>query len=227
MGTVRSALLRQFGKPSGLLGTIAGLIMRVRPSNRERSLRTLALLDIQPADHVLEVGFGPGLAVARAAELASRGKVVGIDHSQLMLRQARRRNAKAIGAGRVELLLGSSERLPAFQGRFDKVFAVNVYMFWNDPGSVLRGLREVMKPGGAIALTLQPRRRGATGDDTRAAAERMATSLGDAGFETVRAEILHMAPVDAACVLGRVPGRVPSGRSSRVPARSEDPAVTL
>ncbi len=77
MSFVRSALVRQFGKPSGLLGTIAGLIMRVRPSNRERSLRTLALLDIQPADHVLEVGFGPGLAVARAAELASRGKVVG------------------------------------------------------------------------------------------------------------------------------------------------------
>ena len=59
-----------------------------------------------------------------------------------------------------------------------------------------------MMPGGVIALTLQPRRRDATGDDTRVAAERMATSLRDAGFENVRTEILDMTPVDAACVLG-------------------------
>ena len=107
MNSLRSALVEQFGKPSGLLGRVAGFIMRVRPSNRERNLRTLALLDIQPADQVLEVGFGPGLAIERAAELASRGKVVGIDHSALMLREARLRNAKAIADGRVELLLGS------------------------------------------------------------------------------------------------------------------------
>ncbi len=134
---------------------------------------------------------------------------------------------RAIGAGRVELLLGSSERLPDVPMRFDKVFAVNVYMFWNDPESVLRGLCGVMKPGGVIALTLQPRNPGATGDDTRAVAERMATSLGNAGFENVRTEILRMAPVDAACVLGQAPGRVPSGRSSLAPARSDDPGVTL
>ncbi len=227
MSFVHGALVRQWGKPRGPLGAIAGLIMRFRPSNRERSLRTLTLLDVRPADHVLEVGFGPGLAVARAAELASRGKVVGIDHSRVMLRQARRRNARAIGAGRVELLLGSADRLPDFPVRFDKVFAVNVYMFWNDPVSALRGLRGVMKAGGAIALTLQPRNPGASGEDTRVAAERMATSLGDAGFVSVRTEILHMAPVDAACVLGQVPGGMPSDRPWREPPRIHDQAVTL
>lgn len=205
MSNEHGAIVRQFGKPSGFLGTIAGLIMRVRPSNRERSMRTLALLDVRPEDHVLEVGFGPGLAVERAAELASSGKVVGIDHSKLMLRQARGRNAKAIAAGRVQLLLGSAERLPELPLRFDEVFAINVHQFWSEPVTVLRGLRRVMKPGGAIALTFQPRRRGATGDDARTGAERMATSLLDAGFENVRVEILDMKPVDAACVLGQAP----------------------
>lgn len=205
MSGKHSLVVRQFGKPSGLLGRMAGLIMRVRPSNRERNLRTLALLEIRPADHVLEVGFGAGLAVQRAAELASRGKVVGVDHSELMLRQARSWNAKAIEAGRVELLLGSAERLPELRTRFDKVFAINVVLFWDDPVAVVRGLREVMKPGGTIALTLQPRRPGATGDDARAAAERISTMLRDAGFEHVRSEILDMEPVDAACVLGHVP----------------------
>ncbi len=205
MSSMRSALVEQFGNPRGFLGTIAGLIMRVRPSNRERNLRTLGILDIQPADQVLEVGFGPGLAVERAVELASRGKVYGIDHSELMLREASRRNAKAIAAGRVDLRLGSTGRLPAFPARFDKVFGVNVYMFWDDPVSVLRSLRAAMKPGGTISLALQPRHKGATNDDARVDAERMATSLREAGFDDVRVEMFEMEPVNTACVLGRAP----------------------
>ena len=205
MRSLRSALIEQFGRPSGFLGRVAGFIMRVRPSNRERNLRTLALLDIQPADRVLEVGFGPGLAIERAAELASRGKVVGIDHSALMLQEARRRNAKAIGDGRVELLLGSADHVPDFGARFDKVFAVNVFMFWDDPIAVLRGLCRVMKPGGTISSTLQPRNRGATNTDACEAAQRMETAIRAAGFENVHIEILEMAPVHTACVLGRAP----------------------
>ena len=205
MNTVRSAMVQQFGKPSGLLGMLVGLFMRVRPSNRIRSVQTLELLNIGPQDRVLEVGFGPGLAVARAAERATDGKVVGIDHSPLMLRQARRLNANAIRAGRVELLLGSADALPRFEERFDKILAVNVSLFWKDPTSVLKSLRSLMKPGGTIALTLQPRSRGATADDTQAAAKCMAAWLEAAGFGEVRTEILEMAPVPAACALGRNP----------------------
>jgi ubiquinone/menaquinone biosynthesis C-methylase UbiE len=203
--TIHSSLVRQFGKPSGLLGVLAGLIMQVRPSNRVRNLRTLELLDIRSGDRVLELGFGPGLAVKRASELATSGKVVGIDHSALMLREARRRNAAEIRTGRVELLLGSADALPRFEERFDKVLAVNVFMFWEDPVSLLAGLRGVMKSGAVIALTLQPRRSGATVEDTRAAAERMATALRDAGYEAIRKEMMEMAPVAAVCVLGRTP----------------------
>lgn len=198
-------LVRQFGRPTGPLGALAGLVMRLRPSNRERSLRTVALLELRPQDRVLEVGFGPGLAVERAAQLASRGSVAGVDHSEVMVRQARRRNRRAIEAGRVDLRLGSAERLPDFGVRFDKVFAVNVHMFWAEPAATLRGLRQAMEPGGTIALTLQPRRRGATAADTRAAGERMAAWLAEAGFEGVRVEILDMAPLAAACALGRAP----------------------
>jgi hypothetical protein len=60
-----------------------------------------------------------------------------------------------------------------------------------------------MKPGGTIALTSQPRSRGATNEDTRLGAERIAESLRAAGFGDVRAGILPMKPVDAVCVLGK------------------------
>lgn len=204
MSATTDAMVRQFGKPEGPLGRLAGLIMRLRPSNRLRGERTLELLEIRPADRILEIGFGPGLAVARAAELARAGRVVGLDHSELMVREARRRNAGAIRAGRVELLLGSADALPPLDAApFDKVMAVNVYMFWKDPVSVLRGLLAVLRPGGTIALTLQPRRPGATPDESRAAAARMSASLREAGFDDVRTVMLEMAPVPAACVMGR------------------------
>jgi SAM-dependent methyltransferase len=179
--------------------------MRWRPSNRLRNRWTLELLDLQPRDRVLEVGVGPGLALRRAAELAHRGRVVGLDHSALMVQQARRRNARAVACGLVDLRLGSAEHLPDLGGRFDKVFGVNVFMFWKDPLPVLAGLRAVMEPGATIGLTHQARRRGATSDDTRAGAARIAEALRSAGFDEVRAELLELAPVAAACVLARAP----------------------
>ena len=119
MRSPRDTLVAQFGNPNGFLGRVAGFIMRFRSSNRERNRRTLTLLGIQPEDEVLEIGFGPGLAIELPSQLAHRGKVVGIDHSELMLRQAGRRNAKAIATGRVELSLGSADHLPDFATRLD------------------------------------------------------------------------------------------------------------
>ena len=201
--SVRNTIVQQFGNPRGLLGRLVGFVMKVRPSNRQRSMLTLDLLDIQSEDYVFEIGFGPGLAIARAAELAPRGKVVGLDHSALMLAQASRRNARAIQAGRVELHLGGAEQLSRFEKQFNKAFAVNVFMFWDDPVAVLRGLSETMKPNATIAITLQPRSRGATSAEARAGGNRIAEAMRAAGFTDVRTEILSMRPVDAACVLGR------------------------
>jgi ubiquinone/menaquinone biosynthesis C-methylase UbiE len=202
---IRNALVRQFSRPTGLLGRLVGLIMATRPSNLERNMRTVAQVDIQPDDRILEIGFGPGIAIERAAELAKRGKVIGVDHSALMLRQASRRNATAIAKGRVDLRLGTAESLPEFAEPFDKVIAINSYMFWNDPDGILLGLRNRMRPGGVIALTFQSRQRAATNEDTQRGAEAIAASLQRAGFEKVRIETFEMKPVNAACVLAQAP----------------------
>jgi SAM-dependent methyltransferase len=203
--TLRRAIVRQFGRPRGVLGHLAGLIMERRPSNRERNLRTLSLLEIQPEDRVLEVGFGPGFALARAAELASRGQVLGIDHSEVMLGRAARRNAAAIARGQMELRLEKAQELSLPDGGVDKAYAVNVFMFWRDPEGVLRRLLRCLRPGGRLAITHQPRNPGATDDDTRTDAERIAAALETAGFVEVKVEVLPMKPVSAACVLARRP----------------------
>jgi len=205
MGTLRSKIVAQFGRPSGVVGTLVGFIMARRPSNRERNQKMVELLRIGDRDRVLEIGFGPGVAIEMAARLARHGKVVGVEHSQPMLRQASRRNAAAIGEGRVELHVASGEALPTFTEPFDKVMASNVHLFLRDPVEALKGWLAAMRPGGWIAITHQSRAKGATDADSAEGAQRIAADLHSAGFADVRIETLAMKPVSAACVLARRP----------------------
>ena len=67
MGALPSRLRRglyrrvmgQFGRPSGALGALAGVVMATRASNRRRNAWTVELLEVQPDHQVLEIGFGP------------------------------------------------------------------------------------------------------------------------------------------------------------------------
>jgi hypothetical protein len=69
------AVMTQFVQPHGLVGRLAGWDMTLRPSNRKRNRWVVALLDVQPQDHILEIGFAPGLAIR---ELARRGVAAAV-----------------------------------------------------------------------------------------------------------------------------------------------------
>ncbi len=142
-------LAQQFRRPTGILGRLAGFFFRI---NLEGIEWTINLLEIQPTDHVLEIGFGPGHGIQQAAKLATQGRVAGVDFSETMLQQASRRNAEAIAGGRVELCLSDASVLLYPENTFHKVIATNVVYFWKDPLVNLQELRRVMKPGGRLAL---------------------------------------------------------------------------
>lgn len=198
MGTVVS----QFRRPRGLGGRAAGWVMATRGSNRKRNLWAVSLLDVQPNDRVLEIGFGPGIAIQELARRASKGLVVGVDHSEVMVRQAKKRNSKAVRAGQVDLRLGTAEQLPAVDGPFDRILAVNSLMFWEDPVERLRQLRSLLNPGGRIAIAYQPRGPGSTDETAVHAGEELARQFADVGFTDVRVETLELRPTNAVCVLG-------------------------
>jgi ubiquinone/menaquinone biosynthesis C-methylase UbiE len=202
---VIAAIVRQFVHPRGAAGNVAGWEMAHRPSNRQRNSWVVSLLGVRPADRVLEIGFGPGLAVAAlASRVAPPGHVYGIDHSDVMLRQATKRNAAAIRAGRVTLTRASVEGLPpALDGPFDAIFAVNSFAFWKTPVQLLEDLRRRLAPGGRIAIASQPRHPGATRDPSLAARE-VTDLLQGAGFIQMRTEILNLDP-PVVCVLARNP----------------------
>src|SRR4051794_13335670 len=125
--SVVMALVRQFGNPRGAIGNIAGWVMAHRSSNLARNRWAVSLLDVKPTDRVLEVGFGPGVAIAELSRrIGHGGQVYGVDRSEVMLRQASRRNAADIRAGKVTLVKASVEELPAVvDGPFDIILTVN------------------------------------------------------------------------------------------------------
>src|SRR2546425_11734753 len=154
MSAIECIFMRMFGRPRGALGRLGGLIMA--RTNQPCAAWVIDLLDIQPNDRVLEVGFGPGVGIQLLARSASAGYIAGVDSSEEMVDQATARNAKAIKSGHVDLRYGSAESLPFEDNTFDKVLAINSLQVWPDAVAGLREMWRVMKAGGRIALGFTP-----------------------------------------------------------------------
>ena len=199
--SLRDQVVKQFVKPTGVLGALVGRAMAFK--NRERSEWVASLLDLKPNERVLEIGFGPGTDIARANRAAAF--VAGVDHSETMVRQASGRNRDAIQDGRVELKLGSASQLPYPNGQFDCVFAINSAQFWKELPKPLGEIARVLKPGGRILLAVQPRSKGATDETARQVGFGLSKALKAAGFEDVYCEFREMRPVATSAVLGRRP----------------------
>lgn len=166
-------LMRMFGRPQGLAGRLGGLILA--RGNRPLAEEFVAFLDVQPTDRILEIGFGPGVAIELLAKAAPGVRVAGIDVSQEMVEQARARNAAAIRAGAVDLRHGTVERMPFEDEAFDLALAINSMQVWPDRVAGLREIRRVLRPGARVALAFTPR----SGQPRAGVTE----SLESAGFE--------------------------------------------
>jgi ubiquinone/menaquinone biosynthesis C-methylase UbiE len=199
---VIAAIVGQFSRPRGAAGGVAGWVMAHRPSNRRRNNWVVSLLDVRPTDRILEIGFGPGLAIAELSRrVGDAGQVYGVDHSDVMLQQATRRNAAAIRTGRVRLTRASVDQLPpTLGGPFDAILAVNSLGFWPAPSERLQELRQRLAPGGRIAIASQPRCPGATTSTSLNAAREIEDQLRAAGFTHDRTETLDLDP-PVVCVI--------------------------
>ena len=104
-----------------------------------------------------------------------------------MLRQAARRNAEAIREGRVQVQAASATALPFEDAAFDKVLSANSLPFWPDQEAGVREMWRVLKPGGVIAIILQPRW-ARTESEVKEIGAEMVSLLSSVGFQQVRME---------------------------------------
>jgi ubiquinone/menaquinone biosynthesis C-methylase UbiE len=96
---------------------------------------------------VLDVGCGIGSFEQRLSSL----DIVGVDSSEEMLEEARKRSEKTF-------LLCKAERLKAEDATFDAVFTVTTLEFLDDYQEAVREMARVTRPGGKIlAMILNPK----------------------------------------------------------------------
>ncbi|MDR3676164.1 MAG: class I SAM-dependent methyltransferase [Acidobacteriota bacterium] len=112
---------------------------------------TLALMDLQPSDRVLDMGCGSGWLSRRLAARVPNGSVVGIDVSDEMIHRAQ---LASTGIPNVQFLHGTAEEIPAPPDSFAKVLSVESAYYWHDPGRGLSEIFRVLQPGGSAWILI-------------------------------------------------------------------------
>ncbi|TDO51149.1 ubiquinone/menaquinone biosynthesis C-methylase UbiE [Kribbella sp. VKM Ac-2571] len=109
---------------------------------------------VRDGDRVLDVGCGGGQTTREAAADVGRGRVVGVDVSERMLEQARRRTADE----RISYLLADAATYDFGEGSFDVCISRFGVMFFDDPVGAFANLRRALRPGGRlVAMVWQAR----------------------------------------------------------------------
>jgi len=113
--------------------------------------QTIALMNIQPTDRILDLGCGTGWASRRLARMASAGEVVGLDVADEMLHRAEEASSDF---NNIRYVWGSAENIPALDGLFTKVLSVESFYYYADQNKALRELKRVMAPGGQLFILI-------------------------------------------------------------------------
>ena len=140
-----------------------------RATESKARRRVLELASVRPGEDVLEVATGTGVQLVRLADANRGGRTVGVEISDGMLAQTRRRLERAELGGDVEVIQGSALELPLADESFDLI--VNGFMLdlllRDDIPRALAEFERVLRPGGRIVLsnmTKAERRRDAIWD---------------------------------------------------------------
>ena len=124
------------------------------------------VMDLQPSDHVLEIGCGPGAGAELICSRLETGKLFAIDRSESGVDRTKRRNARHVESGRLTVRQIDLATLRVPVKRLNKVFAFNVNLFWvRDAADEIALLHERLLPGGAVHLFYEANRRRAGADD--------------------------------------------------------------
>lgn len=110
------------------------------------------LLQLTPGSRVLDIGCGLGDdATSLANTVAPNGRVVGIDSSDLMIKQAQQRHHTSPLP--VEFHIADARVLPFADETFDAVRTDRTLQHIPMPGSVFTEIKRVLKPGGRVVCS--------------------------------------------------------------------------
>ena len=127
-------------------------------------------LNIQPYQHLLEIGYGAGLLTAEVSRTLRIGFIAGIERSIPLYQQAYRRNKRFVHQQLLQLHIGEPYELPYPAHYFHTVYGINIHLSCPDLNTELLRLTSLLKNRGRLVLLLETGRRGA---DVNALAARL------------------------------------------------------
>ncbi len=117
----------------------------------------VSVMEIQPTDHVLEIGCGRGEAVTLICAALDGGTITAIDRSAKMIAVASERNASCIAATVATFLTAPLADMAFGDRRFDAMLAINVGSLWRQrPPLDLMTVRDLLAPNGRLYLVHEP-----------------------------------------------------------------------
>jgi trans-aconitate methyltransferase len=136
-------------------------------------------MDVQPNDHVLEIGCGPGAGAELICQRLETGKLFAIDRSESGVDRTRRRCQRYVDAGRLTVRQIDLATLRVPVKRLNKVFAFNVNLFWvRECKDEVALLHERVLPGGVVHLFYDASRP----DQVQQIKDNASAALAKAGF---------------------------------------------
>ena len=109
------------------------------------------LCSVADSSVVLDVGCGLGTEIVRlASQGGRRGRVYGVDASEMMIREARRR-AKDLDLS-VDFRVSDAQSLPFDDSSFDVCRAERVLLYIGDPSKAVDEMARVIRPGGRVVV---------------------------------------------------------------------------
>lgn len=170
-----------------------------------------AVARVRPGERVLDVGCGTGTFAARLAARNPAQHILGVDVSEGMLAEARR---KTSAFPNVRFEQAPATRLPFEDAAFDVVVTASALHYVGRPADALAEARRVLRPGGRLAVVDWDRSRwwmaamdafltlaDPAHGRTLAAAE-TARLMTDAGFDVRVAERVRRAAWGLAAIVG-------------------------
>ncbi len=115
---------------------------------RRRIAQAIGHMKIKDEDRVLDLGIGTGMSLNY---FPNRGKIIGIDLSEGMLREARKK-IEDRGLCHVQAIQADALWLPFADDTFDQVFISHVISVVSDPYRLVREAQRVAKPDARIVI---------------------------------------------------------------------------
>ena len=141
---------REYARPMGVAG--AAWLDREERESEEAPTRALQIIGITAGSTVADIGAGSGYFTERLARLVGpSGRVIASDIQKGMLDLIAQRVARA-RLSNVTLVLGEPANPRLVKESIDLALMVDVYHELGDPQTVLRHIREALKPRGRLVL---------------------------------------------------------------------------